>query len=642
MSKGSGGQGQDGGGPSDEAAKAVVVAFPAGGSPPDGPGEGPAASPGPSPGPCPVRCLGRADGWYFFLSPRAEYRALRYRDMSALGIDSLFEGDDTWLRLKFPRYSKAREGEQPEVIGYAAPAAARWLMGEAGKAGFFDPTKSLRGTSVWLDEMPGRKRGEVDRGLLIHCGDALLRFSAAETAGGELVQRRDIQPGLVRAGPEGRVWVYPARPAESRPASVAASQEEMRELWHFLHRWNWVQPSNSPTLILGWLACGVIAGLLRWRPHIWVTGGAGTGKSTLEYMMSEILASTVLRLSAPTEAGVRQQLGPSARPVMLDEIEPSEANTRASEVVALARIASTDRQAPVGRGSVNGVPSNFPIRAVFYLTSILHAPLIPQDAQRITVLDLGQLLQPLAPEEGAEAAPLDDILAKYIAQGPKLRARIIYGWRRYERNMAVFKVAFARAGRKARLADQYGTLLAAALTLLQDEPVTAEQALREVERLQEGAILPDEAMEDDPRQCLNHLLTTPIEESQASGVRLSGTISIAIWKHFEDGTYADALRVNGLRVERRQVGDERGDGFDLWVANDHRGMRRIYADTRWREGVWSQSLKRLPGASPGPSPQRIGGVKVRYVAVPCEVIERPWEGTRPGIRGGTRDDDGTD
>ena len=367
----------------------------------------------------------------------------------------------------------------------------------------------------------------------------------------------------------------------------------------------------------------MICGVLRWRPHIWVVGGAGSGKSELERLLSRLLASTVLRLSAPTEASVRQQLGASARAVMIDEIEPSELNMRAREVVELARLASTDRQAPTARGGLGGVATLFHVRACFYLTSILHAPLAPQDASRITVLELGELPEPVPAADAGEAQPFRELVERMAALGPGLRARMIYGWARLEANLDQYAEAFARAGRKARLADQYGTLLAAAWTLLSDQVVTAEQADREVAMLREGEILPDPASEGGPQRCLNHLLSTPIEETQASGHRLSGTVTVAVWKNHEDNTYRDALALCGLRVVKRPPEDPRG-GFELWVANDHRGLRRLYADSHWREGVWAQELKRLPGAHAGTAPQRIGGVKVRYTAVPCELIGRPW------------------
>lgn len=591
--------------------------------------------------PCPVESLGRRDGYYFFLSARGEYRALRARELNGLGIDSLFEGEDDWLRAAFPRYGKAPEGEAAPVIGYQTVAAARWLMRECGRQGFFDPAACLRGASVWLDEEEIRRGGkrEIRRALMVHCGDVVLRYSlpdmgaeGAKALAGQLVSIEPLPAGLVRRALDGKPQIYPALDREDRPGSVAARPEQMAALFDNLHRWNWLQPVCAPRLLLGYIAVAPICGLLKWRPHLWNVAGHGSGKSELEQLVARLLGSTVLRISAPTEAAVRQLLGSSARAVMLDEVEFSELNNRAREVVELARLGSTDKQAPTARGGLAGTAQTFKVRACFYLTSILHPPFAPQDASRITLLEMGELAPPTPDDGEVPAQPVQEMIEEMAALGPAMRLRIILGFPRFEANLAVYRAAFAAAGRKARLADQYGTLLAGAHMLLSDEVVTMEQAEREVGGLREGEMLPDSDVESGPRQCLNHLLTSPIEDTSASGSRLTGTVATAVWKNVEDNTYQDALSMCGVRVVRRSELDARGAGFDLWVANDHRGMRRVYSDTRWKDGVWAQELKRLPGAvaTPGGTPQRIGGAKVRFVAVPCELIERPWY--EPGSR----------
>lgn len=566
--------------------------------------------------PCPVVSLGQRDGTYHLLTPWAEYRAIAARGLNGLGVDSLFGGQTSWLRKAYPRLDK--EGV---VVGYSAPAAARALMRACTKAGFFDPVRSLRGTSVWLSR---DKRGAET--LLVHCGDRIFEYgpegeSQQKGLQGALARVVKHEPGLRRHG-----HVYPALPAESRPGPQAAAAGDAVELLGLLSSWNWRQPSNAPMLVLGWLAAAMIAGALHWRPHIWVTGDAGSGKSSLEILLADLLGSTVLRLADSSEAGVRQALGPSARAVMLDEIEKSASNNRARDVVMLARLASTDRQAPVGRGSLGGVAQVFHVRAVFYLTSILHAPLAPQDAERITVLDLDDLA-PLPPEEqgeGALSAPFEDRVNRMAALGPALRERMIRGYGRYRHNLGLYKALFARAGKKARLFDQFGTLLAAAHTLLSDQAVSPAVAEAEIAALKDGEIIPDQRTESGPMQCLNWLMSTAIEEAQPSGDRYTGTISEAVWRNVQDGVYQRALGMLGLKVQKREAdaADPDDPGFDLLVANAHRGLLRIFHDSDWSGGAWSQALRRLPGARAGTSSTRIGGIQVRYTIVPGKLVER--------------------
>ena len=49
------------------------------------------------------------------------------------------------------------------------------------------------------------------------------------------------------------------------------------EILELAQQFQWdVQASGM--LLAGWVALAPICGALDWRPHIWLTGGAGTGK----------------------------------------------------------------------------------------------------------------------------------------------------------------------------------------------------------------------------------------------------------------------------------------------------------------------------------------------------------------------------
>src|SRR5215471_17644216 len=90
-----------------------------------------------------------------------------------------------------------------------------------------------------------------------------------------------------------------------------------------------------------------IAGALRWRPSVWVTGDASTGKSTLQ---QHVIRHTqggphgLLQASDATGAGIWQTLEFSACPVALDELE-AEANPEKREaIIKLMRISSSGDQ----------------------------------------------------------------------------------------------------------------------------------------------------------------------------------------------------------------------------------------------------------------------------------------------------------
>ena len=123
------------------------------------------------------------------------------------------------------------------------------------------------------------------------------------------------------------------------------------------------------------MLAGYIAGALAWRPHIYVTGDTGEGKSTFENLLRELFGGRALRAADPSAAFIRQQLQGAARPVLVDEIENSEVNTRARDVIETARLASSENQAATGRGSAGHKAVTFALNGCFYFSSILHPPI---------------------------------------------------------------------------------------------------------------------------------------------------------------------------------------------------------------------------------------------------------------------------
>ena len=142
--------------------------------------------------------------------------------------------------------------------------------------------------------------------------------------------------------------IYPAKeavpPAANRPASIA----DVQQLLALLESWPPVHPQSGRLLLLGWLGCAIVACALDWRPHIWITGAQGCGKTTPERLIANVLGSTAIHASALTEYGIRETLGDDARPVMIDEIDGDpEDCLSVRRLVNLAKLASSDNQSPM-------------------------------------------------------------------------------------------------------------------------------------------------------------------------------------------------------------------------------------------------------------------------------------------------------
>jgi len=540
------------------------------------PGEGGDAWP-PDP---PVTALGHSGGRYWFLMPGGELRMLQPRALVGVELLALFAGDETWLCEHFRAESKN------ERYAWSVTQVQAWLLRECHRAGVFVPDRVVRGPGVWRD-------GEG--GLIVHTGDTLWR-------GGKGDLER-IGPAGVRIG----AHIYPTGPAETPPADRAGSAEEAAAVLEVLDMWHWRAPVHAARLLLGWVVAGGVAGALDWRPHALVTGGKGSGKSTLlKLLRDDLLGTAAVGMSDSTEAGIRQALMGAARPVFLDEIENDQPE-RSKAVVRLARLASTEGQGLVYRGSADGKASAWPIRAAFLFSAIIFGRLRPQDADRIAILELDQLPSGLGAGDVTPQQLMREALERIEGAGPRLRRRMLDGWSRFQQNLAVLEHAVMRSGASGRVGDQLGTLLAAAETVLRDQVLTAGEADELVAAYACEAEIVGYADESDQADALAHLMTTAI---------------VVHWPHEGTSTepIGELLRHPSVTAEKalRNVGVAAItlDGRRwLAVANQHSGLARLYQGTPWQD-AWRTPLRRLHGAIAGPDKISFGGIKARATLVP--------------------------
>ena len=158
-------------------------------------------------------------------------------------------------------------------------AAIDWLMSQCRSVGVYNADR-LRGRGAWIDQ--GRS--------VLHFGDRLVVDGKAE-------------PLLL----PGSHFVYEA--AKPLSATVAAPLKiaDAHKLIGICQALRW-ERGLSGKLLAGFIVVAPICGGLAWRPSIWITGGAGSGKSYLiENILAPSLAGIALRVASKTsEAGIRQ------------------------------------------------------------------------------------------------------------------------------------------------------------------------------------------------------------------------------------------------------------------------------------------------------------------------------------------------
>lgn len=548
---------------------------------------------------------------------------------------ALYGTRSDWLEAHFPQWSAPQyEGrgaarvlvKPSQIIGFDQADASRALIEECARKGVFDPAGRLRGRGA--HPLP-------NGGLVIHYGDQL--YASKQRADGTIHAWEWFDTDL-HGG-----YVYSRGAAMPRPHHEACGSHHAAKLLQLVSTWNWKRDRLDAYLFMGAVGASMVGGALKWRPNVWITGGAGTGKSSLngEGGVTDLLfGPSVLRTGNASSAAIRQTLKNSTVPVMFDEIEASEDNRQVNQVVELARVASSG--ATMHRGGQDHQAHEFTLRSLFWFSSINIPPLQPQDRSRLAILELRPL------PANAKALRLDKEGLPTI--GRALQRRMIDGWPLLEETIARFHEVLARKGHSRRAADQFGTLLACAHRLLNDELPDDEELAEWADLCAPNRMAEVSEATADHEACLAHILTTLQqprggEEREAIGSWIGKAVAAVVTPMFDpiSGAPHDAksdqrLQQLGLKLvnanwkpeERSLSGDlvkagrwgaeqfnSNVPGF-LAVAASHQGMAAIFNGTKWQGGVWKQSLARCEGA--------IEGVKVKFGHVSARAVLVPlWQ-----------------
>ena len=546
----------------------------------------------PVPAGFPITPLGISDDVCFYLDASRQLRHLKARDHSRLGVEFLFGNRNELLVDLWPKLDK--EGN---VTGWRPDYCASFLMAKCAERGIWDPFEKVRGPGAW--------RGP-DGELLLHCGDRVWKGRPPADGDAGYIDGEWLEPDFIGRN------VYPAAPPTPRPSNEPATGDNnpAAALFDLINTWSWKRGETDAMLLLGHIGAARIGGALKWRPLVWVTGGKGTGKSTLHDLFAGVFDEQLISLADTSEAGVRQTLGHRTLPVTVDELEAEADNNKAQAVIRLARLASSGGR--LTRGGQDHKAVEFIARSCFMFSSILVPPLTGQDRSRMAILELGRL-----PEN--QAAPkLDPRVLREI--GAALTRRLVDGWSRFEGLLEAYRQALAAEGHPARGCDQFGTLLACADMLLHDGDLDRDYIAEWAGRVSLDALDPD-GDDSDEMNMLGHLLS-----SQVDAVRGGMKYTVAQWILDEEVYSFHQVRNRMLGVYGLKVLLEDGSPKWLALANKHQGLAGIFAATHWagRSGttsVWVQAAQRLPGAEKSGT-EYFGGVRSKCTKIPIELCGR--------------------
>ena len=538
----------------------------------------------PKPNAEPFRYLGYNDGDFFYL-PRGMGQVVRLAAGQHKKLNLLQLAPLEWWEDMF---GQDKDGS----CDWDMAVNALFFHGQ--QAGVYDPA-NVRGRGAWIDN------GEV----ILHVGNQII-------SNGISMPIDNWKTNYIYQTGRKLDWddVKPLPQADSEDGMPGAAQ-----LLKVCELLPWKHPMSAK-LFSGWCVLAPICGVLSWRPHIWITGPAGSGKSyTLVNFVEPLLGSMNLSvLSATTEAGIRQRLRADALPVEFDEAESEDerAKSRIQGILELARQASSEGQAEIVKGTTGGVAMNFKIRSMFCFASIGVAAVNNADVSRATVLEFYKR-NDVAAFDALKEAWASTIGTEGFCGG--IRARSLSLAMTIRHNCKSFSRACSMRLKDQRAGDQVGALLAGAFSLTSQREVTPEEATKIIASY-DWSLFERTVSDADEWKCWSRLLDAQVRVKDIHGV---DTISVGeLIEIARNSSEIDDTGNEARGVLKRTGVDVTSTSIYVACSSSHAELSRIFKDTQF-SGKWKEYLNRLPDSEYISSWKFIAGH--RAVRIPLTILD---------------------
>jgi len=518
-----------------------------------------------------VIALGHSSDKYYFTSN--SNRQIVTITASNFSLNSLLnlQTHDYWQE-KFPKTDNAN----PQIDLHQA---TNFLMRKAREKGIFASGR-LRGRGVWRDR----------RRTVLHCGNAIF----------DLQSQRSYELGRFETD-----YIYELGQSYEPPFQKDRHPKSLLEL---TSKFNWTD-TNSPYILAGWIAIARFSGWLRWRPHIWITGQKGTGKSTVidEFLKNLLGLQSYYFEGGSTAAGIRQEIQCDAVPIIFNEAETSDQKTGAKikSILELARQASSDSDGYICKGTPSGNGLKYKMSSMFCLASIRVNLQEEQDKSRFSVLELSKntvdnwpvvssMLQNITPEDG------EAVFTKMAGLVDEL-----------DKNINFVTDTLAGMNLERRLSDQYGTLLGGLLTYEYGRAVGENEVGELLQKINlDNLLVTAESDFTDSDDCLATILQCRTNCSDTVGRKL--TVSGIIKNIRTNPSYEQDLATYGMATK-----EDRNGKLKLFISNKNTELAKLLRETPWGNHMWKDSLLRLEGSCT--HRMRVDGINCRGVVVTPDI-----------------------
>ena len=538
----------------------------------------------------PFRILGYNNGVYYYL-PKGESQIV---ELAASGhtMQNLF-------RLAPLEFWQENYGAENTAATKIAMLASNSLIAASQRRGVFRPENKIRGLGGWLD----------GSNAIFNCGNSLW-------VNGE---KKDL---YAFASEKNNTYVK----AEETPApTVPCTTEDAYELRKIMEFPTW-DNKLSGALLAGWCVIAPVCATLPWRPHVWITGPAQSGKSTIvDGVIGKLLDGICVRADGgTTEAGLRQLIGYNGLPVLFDEAESEDWKQKEQITSIMQIVRKSSRGGYIVKGGINGKESKYPCRLAFCFSAI--NPLIKHlaDETRISVMSLRVNRSPDALEHfRAFEAHVARVITPEFSR--RLLARTMYNLPTLLKNIQTFTTAAAIILGDRRAADQIGAMLGGLFLLHSVNEISLDKAKEWIET-QDWQFHTAIDEKKDHERLLEYLCTREIRMGQEYK-SVGELIKLSLRKFDQKAEkHMDALRRIGIWPKEEGV----------YFANRSEPISEMLRAQPWSAN-WKSSLLNFDGSSRADMRTFAPGLRQRAVVVPLQYFfldDHHEEAEQPEFEGG--------
>ena len=355
----------------------------------------------------------------------------------------------------------------------------------------------MRGRGVWLDS--GR--------IIINTGEQLYED-------GRPVSKIDTQYHYLRT--------------KEIPYRVGNpfSDDEMQQLLSVFGSLS-IKGKQGFLYVSAWVIQAQIFAVLPWRFHVWISGDRGSGKSTLQSWIGDLIIRPSLNLNS-SAAGIRQDIQSDTIPVIYDESEPD--NERLKEIIELARATNSNNGFDTKRGTPSGKAIVYNTQTCFCMGSIQKGFDKSADISRFFVVEMAKAEQTIEEYENMVAR-----IQHFTKNKERLFARAVENAPTILRSFKVSQRFFREKRIESRLADQLASLVSCFWLYFSTQTITEPQLeylVREFDLLKSEYIESNEM--NDAQECYDAIMTMKVDNMNNSVFQCINEI-----QHAASGIVAD-------------------------------------------------------------------------------------------------------